>query len=121
MGEQPFGPVGPSGSKSFDAVATVVLAEPALAELDRLVVTHSLPATTRGRVRAALVPLSLFPLIGSRLAGRWEGFRFILGPWSWMLLVYEYDEGTDQVGVVTVQDSRSARSATSSDRSGRGA
>lgn len=95
-------------------MATVVLAEPALADLDRLIATHSLPATTRGRVRASLEPLASFPLIGPMLTGRWHGFRFILGPWPWMLVVYEYDESIDQVGVVTIQDSRSARSATSS-------
>jgi plasmid stabilization system protein ParE len=102
-------------------VATVVLAEPALADLDRLIVTHSLPATTRGRVRASLEPLASFPLISSRLVGRWQGFRFILGPWPWMVIVYEYDEAIDQVGVVTIQDSRSARSATYGDKRGRGA
>jgi hypothetical protein len=30
-----------------------------------------------------------------------------------MLLVYEYDETKDEVGVATIQDSRSARAATS--------
>jgi len=30
-----------------------------------------------------------------------------------MLLVYEYDEAKDEVGVVTVQDARSAVAATS--------
>jgi plasmid stabilization system protein ParE len=121
VGEQPFGQVAPFDSTSFDAVATVVLAAPALADLERLIVTHSLPATTRGRVRTSLEPLASFPLIGSRLVGRWQGFRFILGPWPWMLVVYDYDESIDQVGVVTIQDSRSARSATSSAKQGRGA
>lgn len=99
-------------------MATVVLAESALAELDRLIVTHSLPTTTRARVRASLEPLASFPLIGSRLVGRWLGLRFILGPWPWMLVVYEYDETIDRVGVVTIQDSRSARSATSDRQAG---
>ncbi len=118
MGERHSGLVGSFDSKSFDAVATVVLAEPALADLDRLIVTHSLPATTRSRVRTSLEPLASFPLIGSKLVGRWQGFRFIVGPWPWMLVVYEYDEVIDQVGVVTFQDSRSARSATSSSTAG---
>jgi plasmid stabilization system protein ParE len=93
-------------------VAPVVLSEPAVASLDRLIVTLSLPARTRARVRGSLEPLASFPLIGSKLRGRWHGFRFILGPWPWMLLVYEYDETRDEVGVVTIQDSRSARAAT---------
>jgi hypothetical protein len=52
-------------------------------------------------------------LLGPPLTGRWRGFRFILGPWSWMLLVYAYDEETGQVSVVTIQDARSAESVTS--------
>jgi hypothetical protein len=93
-------------------MATVVVAEPAIARLEELIATHSLPATTRARVRASLEPLGTFPLIGSKLVGRWQGFRFILGPWPWMLLVYEYDEANDRVGVTTIQDSRSAAAAT---------
>ena len=94
-------------------MATVVLSEPAVASLDYLIVTLSLPATTRARVRPALEPIASFPMIGSKLGGHWIGFRFILGPWPWMLLVYEYDETKDVVGVATIQDSRSARAATS--------
>jgi plasmid stabilization system protein ParE len=100
-------------SKTFDPVATVVVAETAVADLEDLIVTHRLPATTRMRVRASLEPLISFPLIGPSLRGRWQGFRFILGPWPWMLLVYEYDDAKDEVGIVTVQDSRSANAATS--------
>jgi hypothetical protein len=37
----------------------------------------------------------------------------VLGPAPWMLLVYVYDEVSDQVSVVTIQDARSARAATS--------
>ena len=99
-------------SRTFDQVATVVVSEPAVASLDHLIVTLSLPATTRARVRASLDPLASFPLMGSKLGGRWQGFRFILGPWPWMILVYEYDETKNEVGVVTIQDSRSARAAT---------
>lgn len=93
-------------------MATVVVAESAHVDLNALVLTHGLPASTTDRVRKALEPLGSFPLLGPALDGRWQGFRFILGPWPWMLLVYAYDEGTDQVAVVTIQDSRSARAAT---------
>jgi hypothetical protein len=51
---------------------------------------------------------------GSRLEGRWKRFRFILGPWKWMLIVYQFDRKIDQVNVVTIQDARSAAAATSS-------
>jgi plasmid stabilization system protein ParE len=93
-------------------VATVVVAETAKRDLEALIVTHSLPASTRDRVRTALAPLKEFPLLGPALRGRWQGLRFILGPWPWMLLVYEYDEASDEVSVVTIQDSRSSRAAT---------
>lgn len=94
-------------------MATVVVAEQAVAKLNDLIVAHSLPATTRARVRASLAPLAAFPLVGSKLVGRWQGFRFILGPWPWMLLIYDYDDVKDEVGVVTIQDARSAHAATS--------
>lgn len=92
-------------------MATVVVAETARLGLDSLILTHPLPASTRHRVRTALAPLAELPLLGPALTGRWRGLRFVLGPWPWMLLVYEYDEATDQVSVVTIQDSRSARAA----------
>ena len=94
-------------------MASVVLASTALADLERLIRTHSLPATTRERVKASLRDLATFPLLGASLTGRWQGFRFVLGPWPWILLVYAYDEEADLVSIVTIQDARSAESVTS--------
>jgi hypothetical protein len=93
-------------------MATVVIAQPAAEQLRQLIRTHDLPATTGARVRASLVPLATFPLMGPELTGRWQGFHFILGPWPWMLLIYEFDATRDEVGVVSVQDSRTAKAAT---------
>jgi plasmid stabilization system protein ParE len=93
-------------------VAQVELAHAAVADLDRLVRTHSLPVDTRERVRAALEPLRHFPRLGPELDGRWEGFRFLLGPWRWMLLVYVFDETRDRVVIVTIQDARTSSAAT---------
>jgi plasmid stabilization system protein ParE len=93
-------------------VAQVELARAAVADLEMLVQTHSLPRDTRQRVRDVLEPLQRFPRLGAELAGRWEGFRFILGPWRWMLLVYVFDEDRDRVVVVTVQDARTSTAAT---------
>ena len=93
-------------------MATVVVAESAWVDLKEMILTHSLPPSTRDRVRTALGPLAAFPLLGPALTGRWRGLRFILGPWPWMLLVYEFDEAREQISVVTIQDSRSARAAT---------
>lgn len=93
---------------------TRVVVVPAAAEdLDRLILTHSLPADTNERVKRSLRPLGQFPLLGAPLAGRWEGFRFILGPWRWMVILYVFDQENDQVSVVTIQDGRSSRSPTS--------
>ena len=77
-----------------------------------MILTHSLPASTNERVRAALAPLADFPQLGPTLDGRWSGFRLVLGPWPWMLVVYVWDENADEVAVVTIQDARSARAAT---------
>ena len=93
-------------------MAHVELARAAVEDLDRLVLTHSLPGDTRQRVRTALEPLRQFPPLGPELVGRWEGFRFILGPWRWMLLVYTFDEARARVVIVTIQDARTSRSAT---------
>lgn len=93
-------------------MARVELARAAVEDLRGLIVTHSLPPDTRDRVRASLEPLTGLPRLGPRLTGDWEGSRFILGPWRWMLLVYDFDEAEDRVVVVTIQDARSSRAAT---------
>ena len=93
-------------------MARVLLTEVARADLRALIVTHSLPASTTERVRAALAPLADFPQLGPALEGRWQGLRFVVGPWPWMLLVYAWNEAADEVAVVTIQDAHSARAAT---------
>lgn len=95
-------------------MATVELARVAVEDLDALIITHSLPADTRTRVARSLRSLERFPRIGPELTGRWRSFRFLLGPWRWMVLVYAYLEDEDRVAVVTVRDARSSRAATSS-------
>jgi hypothetical protein len=94
-------------------VATVVVTPNAVTNLDTLVQTLSLPRETLARVKSSLQPLARFPLLGAPLEGRWAEFRFILGPWRWMLIVYTYDQAVDRVAVVTIQDARSAVAATS--------
>lgn len=93
-------------------MARVVVTEAARADLRAMIVTHSLPASTVERVRAALAPLVDFPQLGPALEGRWLGLRFVLGPWPWLLLVYVWDKAADEVAVVTIQDARSASAAT---------
>ena len=94
-------------------MARVVVTESARADLQAMIRTHSLPPSTIGRVRAALATLADFPQLGPALDGRWKRFRFVLGPWPWMLLVYVWDEEAAEVSVVTIQDARSASAATS--------
>ncbi|HVL52885.1 MAG TPA: type II toxin-antitoxin system RelE/ParE family toxin [Vitreimonas sp.] len=90
-------------------MASVVVTPTARRNLAHLIETHSLPASTTERVRRALEPLRQFPLLGAPLEGRWAGFRFILGPWRWMIVVYRYDQTIDEVAVVTIRDGRSAK------------
>jgi hypothetical protein len=97
-------------------VPSVELAVAAVEDLDELIRTHSLPADTRARVARSLRPLERFPLMGPELGGRWEGLRFLLGPWRWLLLVYVFIEAEDRVVVVTIQDARSSTAATASRR-----
>ena len=93
-------------------MARVVVTPTAVDDLDWLVRTHSLPADTRARVRRSLEDLVPFPRLGALLEGRWEGFRFLLGPWRWMIVVYVYDEAEDRVAIVTIHDGRTSSSAT---------
>ncbi len=93
-------------------MAVVVVARRARSDLAQLITTRGLPANTRERVRASIEPLASFPQIGKRLTGRWRGFRVVLGPWAWMLVVYVYDETTNTVTVVAIHDARTMSSAT---------
>jgi hypothetical protein len=94
-------------------MARVVIADRALANLHAMIRTHSLRSTTRERVRLAIAPLAQFPRLGPELRGQWADFRFVLGPWPWMLIVYRWDEEADTVAVLTTQDARSAHAPTS--------
>lgn len=96
----------------------VELAGAAVADLERMIRTYALPSDTKRRVRRCLVPLRHFPGVGPELTGRWRTFRFLFGPWRWMLLIYIVLPDEDRVVVVTVQDARSSTSATASARSG---
>ena len=95
-------------------MARVELAAAAVEDLRALIRTHSLPADTAARVARSLRPLERFPQLGPELTGRWEGFRFVLGPWRWMLLLYVVLEAGDRVVVVTIQDARSSTVVTAS-------
>jgi plasmid stabilization system protein ParE len=92
-------------------LARVELSAAAIDDLDGLIRSHSLPRDTRERLKRSLRPLERFPLLGAALDGRWAGFRFVLGPWRWMVVVYAHLEADDRVVVVTIRDGRSSRFA----------
>jgi len=94
-------------------VPRVEVSRTALADLDRLIQTHSLPDNTKQRFKRAVRPLSRFPRLGPELGGAWSGFRFVLGPWRWMLIVYVHVEDENRVVIVTIQDARSSHAARS--------
>lgn len=90
----------------------VRVSQAAAGRLEQLVVTHSLPADTKDRIRRSLRVLERFLYAGRELAGEWRGFRFVSGPWRWLLIVYVYDESEDVAHVVTIQDARSSQALT---------
>jgi plasmid stabilization system protein ParE len=92
-------------------LARVEVSGSAADDLERLIRTHSLPKNTRQRLKRAVRPLGRFPRLGPELGGRWSGFRFVLGPWRWMLVVYVHLETEDRVVIVTIQDARSSTAA----------
>jgi plasmid stabilization system protein ParE len=94
-------------------LARVTISPAAIEDLDRLIITHSLPSDTRKRVRRSLRALERFPRLGAELPSGWSPLRFVLGPWRWLLIVYVYDEDNDLVVVLTMQDGRSSTAATS--------
>lgn len=93
-------------------MARVELAAAAVEDLDRLIRTHSLPGDTPVRVARSLRSLGQFPKLGPALTGRWDGYRFILGPWRWLILVYVLIDEEDRVVVVTIQDAHSSSAVT---------
>jgi plasmid stabilization system protein ParE len=90
-------------------LARVELSRVALEDIARLEATHSLPRDTRGRIARSIGPLADFPRLGRLVeTGRWKGFRFLLGPWRWMIVLYDYYEDEDRVVIATVQDGRAS-------------
>ena len=90
----------------------VVVAESAADDLGALIRTLGPSADARIRVQRSLRGLERFPLIGRELTGRWDGARFVLGPWRWLLCVYDYSESEDRVVVLAFHDARSSTAAT---------
>jgi plasmid stabilization system protein ParE len=92
-------------------VAQVVVTPRAQRDVDEAISALNLPDDAWARIGRSLRVLETFPLAGPELAGRWVPARFVLGPWSWMILLYRYEESSDRVYVVAMHDGRSAASA----------
>ena len=89
-------------------MARVVVTQTAQSDLGELIRSRKLPASTSDRVRAQLRTLTTFPLLGRELEGSWAPLRAILGPWPWMLIVYDHDPRAGLVTIVTIADTRTA-------------
>jgi plasmid stabilization system protein ParE len=94
-------------------VARIIVTPQARRDVDDAIATLHLPDDAWSRVARSLRVLETFPLAGAELPGRWVPTRFILGPWSWMLLLYRNEESSDRVFVIAMHDARSATSMTS--------
>ena len=97
-------------------MAQIIITPQAQRDVNGAISTLSLPDDAWARIARSLRTLEVFPLAGAELGGRWAPARFLLGPWSWMILVYLYEESFDRVYVVAMHDGRSASSATGARR-----
>jgi len=95
-------------------VPEVIVTPRAERDIEEAIDFLELPANSWVRIVRSLRVLETFPSAGRRLEGRWSPSRFITGPWPWMILLYRYDEVSDQVLVVAMHDARSQSSALSS-------
>ena len=84
----------------------VELTELARQDLDFLIRTRELPATTYDRVEEMLDQLRGFPLTGQTVDGRYPGARCTVVAWGWLGLLYHYLESDDVVLVVAFYDGR---------------
>ena len=76
-------------------------------------VTHSLPVDTKARFKRSVASLADFPRLGRLLeGGGYDGLRFVLGPWRWMIVVYDFDPEIDVVQILLIEDGRSSKAAT---------
>jgi hypothetical protein len=91
-------------------VARIIVMPRARRDVDVAIGTLELPADSWIRIGRALRILETFPLAGPRLEGQLAPNRYVLGPWSWMILVYRYDEASDLVFLLAMVDARSSMS-----------
>ena len=93
-------------------MARVRVTASAVEDLAMLTASHGLAPDTGKRVSRRVRALREFPLLGRALGGRYDGMRYVLGPWPWLLIVYEFREASNEVVVLALFDARSAISPT---------
>ena len=93
-------------------MAQIIVSPEAAEALDRLILSHSLPADTKDRFKRSVGSLARFPSLGRALERQLAGKRFVLGPWRWMIIVYRHDEQMNEVHILTVEDARTSRAVT---------
>lgn len=88
-------------------MARVEVAPSARDSLNRMIADLHLPSGTRDLVRERLRQLQTFPESApARDEGRWAGYRALVGPSSWLIIVYRFIEPEDIVQVVAMIDAR---------------
>lgn len=87
-------------------MAQVVVTPRAQRDIDEAISALNLPDDSWARIGRSLRVLETFPFAGPELFGRWAPIRFVIGPWSWMILLYHYEESSDRVYVVAMHDGR---------------
>jgi plasmid stabilization system protein ParE len=93
-------------------MARVVVTARAERDISMIIRSHGLPSDARDRLKRSLRPLEAFPELGAQLGAPFAGQRFLLGPWRWMIVIYELDPGADAVVVLRVIDGRTSTSPT---------
>lgn len=93
-------------------MAQIIVTPQARRDVLEAISALELPDDTWPRIAGSLRVLETFPFAGPELTGRWAPTRFVLGPWSWMIFLYRYEETSSRVFVVATHDARSAASAT---------
>ncbi len=93
-------------------MARVVATQAAARELRDLIKTRRLPEDTTERFKRSIRPLADFPELGAELGRDFAPRRFALGPWRWMIIVYNFYPEDEFVAVLAIVDARTSTSPT---------
>ena len=91
-------------------MAQAIVTPRARQDVEEAISAYGLPADTWARISRSLRALENSPLAGHALTGPKVSARFVLGPWSWMILLYRYEKPSDEIYLIAVHDARSVTS-----------